>query len=136
VAKESASIALLSSINPMLAVVGRYIFAFSMIIFGVQHFQYAQFIAFLIPAWIPAHLFLAYATGVALIAAGVAIATHIFARLAATLLGVMFVLWFVLLHLPRVIAHPPNGDELTSAFVALAFSGASFLMAAYCFKSR
>jgi len=136
VAKESASIQVLSSATPMLAVIGRYIFAFSMVIFGIQHFLYAPFIAYLIPAWMPAHLFLAYATGTAFIAAGLAIATHIFSRLASALLGVMFLLWFLLLHTPRVIAHPRNGDELTSAFVALAFSGASLLLAAYCSKSR
>jgi uncharacterized membrane protein len=136
VAKENASIQILSSANPILAVIGRYIFAFSMVIFGIQHFLYAAFIAYLIPSWMPAHLFWAYATGTAFIAAGLAMATHIFSRLASALLGVMFLLWFLLLHTPRVIAHPRNGDELTSAFVALAFSGASFLLAAYCSKSR
>jgi len=135
-AKESASIQVLSSANPLLAVFGRYIFAFSMVIFGIQHFLYASFIASLIPMWMPAHLFLAFATGTALIAAGLAIGSHIFSRLASTLLGVMFLLWFLLLHTPRVIAQPHNGDELTSAFVALAFSGASFLLAAYSSKSH
>jgi uncharacterized membrane protein YphA (DoxX/SURF4 family) len=84
----------------------------------------------------PAHLFLAYFTGTALIAAGVAIAVHIFSRLASILLGLMFFLWVVTLHTPRVIASPHNTDELVSLFVALAFSGASFLLAAYSSKSR
>ena len=136
VAKESASIQVLFSANPILAVIGRYIFAFSMVIFGIQHFLYAPFIAYLIPSWMLAHLFLAYATGIAFIAAGLSIATHLLSRQASALLGVMFLLWFMLLHAPRVMAHPRNGDELTSAFVALAFSGASFLLAAYCSKSR
>ena len=132
----SSSIQLLSSANPLLAVIGRYIYAFSMIIFGIQHFLYAPYIAFLIPKWMPFHLFLAYATGIAFIAAGLAIATHIFSRLASFLLGLMFLLWVVTLHAPRVIASPHNADELTSLFVALAFSGASFLFAAYSAKSR
>ena len=120
----------------MLAVIGRYIYAFSMIIFGIQHFMYAPYIAFLIPKWMPVHLFLAYATGVAFIAAGLAIATHIFSRLASFLLGLMFFLWVVTLHAPRVIASPHNADELTSLFVALAFSGASFILTAYSSKNR
>jgi hypothetical protein len=66
----------------------------------------------------PAHLFLAYFTGVAFIAAGLAIATHIFSRLASNFLGLMFFLWVVALHAPRVIAKPHNADELTSLFVA------------------
>jgi len=132
----ASSIQLLSSANAILAVIGRYIYAFSMIIFGIQHFQYASYIAFLIPKWMPVHLFLAYATGVAFIAAGLAIATHIFSRLASFLLGLMFFLWVVTLHAPRVMASSHNADELTSLFVALAFSGASFLLAAYSAKSH
>src|SRR5438132_5137329 len=38
VAKESASIQVLSSANPILAVIGRYIFALSIAIFAFQHF--------------------------------------------------------------------------------------------------
>lgn len=135
-AKQRASVQFLSSLNPLLAVIGRYTYAFSMVIFGIQHFLYARYIAFLIPKWMPAHLFLAYFTGVAFIAAGLAIATHIFSRLASNLLGLMFFLWVVALHAPRVFAKPHNADELTSLFVALAFSGASFLLGAYSSKSR
>jgi uncharacterized membrane protein len=133
---KGSSIQFLASSNPMLAIVGRYIYAFSMIIFGIQHYLYAQYIAFLIPKWMPAHLFLAYFTGTAFIAAGLAIATHFFSRLASILLGLMFLLWVITLHTPRDIASPHNADELTSLFVALAFSGASFLLAAYSSKSR
>jgi uncharacterized membrane protein YphA (DoxX/SURF4 family) len=118
------------------AVIGRYVYAFSMVIFGIQHFMYAQYIAFLIPKWMPAHLFLAYFTGTAFIAAGVAIAVHIFSRLASILLGLMFFLWVLTLHTPRVIASPHNTDELVSLFVALAFSGSSILLAAHSSKKR
>ena len=128
---KGGTIQFLASANPMLAIIGRYIYAFSMIIFGIQHFLYAPFIAFLIPKWMPAHLLLAYFTGISFIAAGLAIATLIFSRLASILLSLMFLLWVVTLHTPRVIASPHNTDELVSLFVALAFSGASFLLAAY-----
>jgi uncharacterized membrane protein YphA (DoxX/SURF4 family) len=116
--------------------VGLYLFAFSMLIFGVQHFMYAPYIATLIPAWMPAHLFLAYFTGVAFIAAAIAIASGIQARLGAGLLALMFLLWTVLLHAPRVFAHMQNKDELTSLFVALAMSGGSFILAGAVSKSR
>lgn len=116
--------------------VGIYLFAFSMLIFGVQHFMYAPYIATLIPAWIPAHLFLTYFTGAAFIAAAIAIASRIQARLGAALLGLMFLLWTVLLHAPRVLAHIHNKDELTSLFVALAMSGGSFIVAGAVSKSR
>ena len=133
---KASSIQFLASANPLLAVIGRYIYAFSMVIFGIQHYLYAPYIAFLIPKWMPAHLFLAYFTGTAFIAAGLAIATHLFSRLASILLGLMFFLWVISLHAPRVIASPHNADELISLFVALAFSGTSFLLAAYSSKSH
>jgi uncharacterized membrane protein YphA (DoxX/SURF4 family) len=133
---KGSSIQFLASANPLLAVIGRYIYAFSMIIFGVQHFLYAKYIAFLIPKWMPAHLFLAYFTGAAFIAAGLAIATHFFSRLASILLGMMFLLWVITLHTPRVLASPHNADELVSLFIALGFSGASYLLAAHSAKSR
>ena len=124
------------SFTDALGKVGIYLFAFAMLIFGVQHFMYAAYIATLIPAWMPAHLFLAYFTGVAFIAAAIAIASRIQGRLAAQLLGLMFLLWTVLLHAPRVFAHIHNKDELTSLFVALAMSGGSFIVAGALSKSR
>ena len=120
----------------VLGKVGLCLFAFSMLIFGVQHFMYAAYIATLIPAWMPAHLFLTYFTGVAFMAAAMAIATRIQARLGAGLLGLMFLLWTILLHTPRVFAHIHNKDELTSLFVALAMSGGSFIVAGAVSNSR
>jgi uncharacterized membrane protein YphA (DoxX/SURF4 family) len=114
---------------------GRMLFAFSMIVFGAQHFMYAAFITTLIPGWIPLHLFWVYLTGTGFIAAGLCIATGILARLASMALGTMFLLWFLLLHAPRVAAHPQNGDEWTSAFVAFALAGGSFLLASASSKA-
>ena len=114
--------------GPNLLTLGRALFAISMIVFGAQHFMYAAFIATLIPAWIPLHLFFVYFTGTGFIAAGLCIATGILAPLASACLGLMFLLWFLLLHIPRAVASPHNGNEWTSAFVALAVSGGSFLL--------
>jgi uncharacterized membrane protein YphA (DoxX/SURF4 family) len=138
-ASSPAGLRVIPGWQPFTEVLGRaglYLFAFSMLIFGVQHFMYAPYIATLIPAWMPAHLFLTYFTGAAFIAAAIAIATGIQARLGAGLLGLMFLLWTVLLHAPRVFAHIHNKDELTSLFVALAMSGGSFMVAGAVSKSR
>lgn len=112
-----------------LVVVGRFLFAAAFVVFAVQHFLYAAFIATLIPAWIPGHLFWAYFVGVAFAAAALSIATKIQGRLGASLLGLMLLLWVVILHAPRVAAAPHNGNEWTSAFVALTMSGAAFVLA-------
>jgi uncharacterized membrane protein len=112
-----------------LILAGRLVWAFAMVIFGAQHFMYAAFIATLIPAWIPGHLFWVYFTGVGFIAAGLAIAVNVLGQLAAAMLGLMFLLWVLVLHGPRVIAQPHNGDELSSLFVAVATGGGALVIA-------
>ena len=108
---------------------GRYLYALPLFIFGTQHLMYAKFVATLVPAWIPGHLFWAYFVGIAFFAAGLLIIARKLAPLAATLLGLMFLLWVILLHMPRVAAAPHDGKEWTSAFVALAMSGSAFALA-------
>ena len=112
-----------------LADVGRFLIAISLVVFAVQHFMYARFVATLIPAWIPARLFWAYFTGIAFVAAAISIATKRMLRMGATLLGTMFFLWVVLLHAPRVAGAVRNGNEVTSLLVAVAMCGLSFALA-------
>jgi uncharacterized membrane protein YphA (DoxX/SURF4 family) len=108
---------------------GRVLFSVSLIVFGIQHLMYGPFIAGLIPAWLPGHLFWAYFVGVAFLASALAIVTGRLASLAATLLGVMFFLWVLILHAPRVAAALHSQNEWTSLVVALAMSGGAFVMA-------
>ncbi|WP_260737554.1 DoxX family protein [Tunturiibacter lichenicola] len=119
----------LSPLATSFAIAGRFVFVISLVIFAIQHFIYARFVATLVPRWIPGHLFWAYFVGVAFIGAALAIAAKVQAKLAALLLGTMFLLWVLVLHLPRVAAAPGNGNEVTSLFIALAMSGASFILA-------
>src|ERR1700676_1866108 len=107
----------------------RFVFAFALIIFGWQHFEYAHSLATLVPSWLPGHLLWIYFTGADFIAARVSIALKFLGGLASTLLGLMFFLWVVILHAPRVFANLHNADEWSSLLVALAMAGASFLVA-------
>lgn len=50
-------------------------------------------------------------------------------RLAAVSPGIMFFPWVAILHAPRVAAALHNGDEWSSAFVALAVCGSSWIIA-------
>lgn len=61
-----------------------------------------------VPKDIPGHAVLAYASGVAMIAAGVAIQLPRWARFGAAALGLLYLTWVILLHAPRVAAHPTN----------------------------
>ena len=106
----------------------RILFGLCPLVFGLSHFVYAGFTAQMVPGWIPAPLFWAYATGTAHVAAGLAIVTGIRVRLAATLLAAMCGLFVLLLHLPRVIAAPGSQLEWTMMFVALSITGAAWIM--------
>jgi len=108
---------------------GRLLFAGPLVVFGLQHFLYTRFLAALIPTWIPWHLFWENVVGTAFLAAAAGIATNKAARLAALLLGTMFLLIVVVLHAPRVAADVRSLDEWTSAFVAVAMSGGAFVLA-------
>ncbi|MBB6110057.1 hypothetical protein [Mucilaginibacter lappiensis] len=108
---------------------GTYLFSIGLLVFGVQHYMYAQFVANLIPAWIPARLFWDYLVMVAFFASAISFIIQRLTHLAGALLGLMFLIWVLILHLPRVIASIHTEPEWTSLFVALAFSGISFLIA-------
>jgi len=117
------------SLFAKLGVVGRCVFAVSLPVFGLQHFQYVQAFADLIPAYMPFGVFWAYFTGAAHIAAGLGILTGVLSQLAASLLSAMFTLFIVLVHIPRVIADSANRQEWTSLLVATALTGGAWLLA-------
>ena len=104
--------------------------AIMVFVFGIDHFVYTEFVASLVPAWIPGHVFWTYFAGAALIASSAGIILMIKVRLAATLLGAMMFTWVLILHIPRAIADPSGamGNEWTSVFEALAFSGIAFIL--------
>lgn len=112
-----------------LASLGRVLFAATMVVFGLQHFLYTDILATLIPSWIPWHVFFEDLVGAAFIAAAAAIVTGMAARPAALLLGTMFALFVLVLHVPRVVMAVGSRDEWTSALVAVAMSGGAFILA-------
>jgi hypothetical protein len=111
------------------AEIGRYLFAVSLVVFAAMHFMLTRFIASLIPAWMPGHVFLAYFTGAGFIAAGLAIGAGRLVRPAGILLAAMFLIWVVTLHGPRVAHAITNGDEWASLFVAVAMAAGGLIVA-------
>ena len=109
----------------------RIVFGLSFIAFGISHFVYHGYVESVIPAWIPGHSFFATATGIAHIAAGVSLLTRVQEQLATALLSVMFGTWVLVLHIPRVIAHPRTGNEWTSMLIAAAMCGGSLIVRAF-----
>ena len=111
---------LITSQNMVSFKIGRYLFIIALIVFGIQHYLYAAFVATLIPGWIPAHLFFTYLTMAAFIATAISLLINRFVQVSTCLLGLMFILWVLCLHLPRAIMAPKVEPEWTSLFVALA----------------
>ena len=114
-----------------LALSGTILFCITIISFGIDHFLYAKEVAEYIPSWVPNPMFWAYFAGVALLGSGIAIILKIKLRLVATLLGTMIFIWFIILHIPKVIfaSGGERTGEVTSAFLALAYSGIAFVIA-------
>src|SRR5262245_13171896 len=107
----------------------RLLLSVFMILGGVQHFVYEDFVVTLVPAWIPDHAFWARFAGVALPSGGLGMWIPRTARLAAILTGVMIFLWFLIVHIPRAAASPGDPLEWSGVFESLATSGIAFLIA-------
>jgi uncharacterized membrane protein YphA (DoxX/SURF4 family) len=108
---------------------GRLFFAMPMGVFGTEHLVDSADIAALVPSWIPAHLFWTYLVGVALIAAALSIILNKYARLAATLLGCMLLVFVALVHIPNIVAEHGARQFWTIALRDTAFSGGAFALA-------
>ncbi len=104
---------------------GPIFFAIFLIFGGIEHFVYLEFVNMLVPGYIPAHNLWTCFAGVALIGSGLALIFKFQLRTISFLLGLMIFLWVWMLHLPRAVQFPDEqqGNEWTSVFEALAFSG-------------
>ena len=121
------------SLRASLNLVARLLAGASAMVFGFAHFNYIEFTASFIPAWIPGKVFFAWATGAGHLAAGLAFVSGIQARLAATLLAGMMGSFVVLLHIPRVIAQPEVHAEWIMLAISSALTGSAWLLRKYVF---
>jgi uncharacterized membrane protein len=114
--------------EPMM-LLGKISLAGFFILAAILHFLYADFVATLIPNWIPAPLFWTYFAAVALIAGALGMFIPRTEFYAAALSALMIFLWVILLHAPRALADLHNANETTAFFEALTMCGASILIA-------
>ena len=108
----------------------RPLFGVCVIVFGTSEFVYAAFTAAFVPAWLPpSGWFWAYLTATCQIAAGLAMVSGVQARLAAILLTAMYLIFSLIVHLPRVFADPTGPMAWAENGSNLVLAGAVWVLA-------
>lgn len=108
---------------------GKYFYAVMLIVFGIDHFIYVDFVSSLVPGWIPGKVFWTYFCGVCLFGSGVAIYINFKPHVISLLLAAMLFIWLVTIHIPFSIrfSHKDSGINLSSACQDLAYCGIALL---------
>lgn len=131
----TGAVALLASyaatLRARLSLAARLLAGASAVVFGFAHFNYIDFTAGMVPAWIPFKTFWAWATGAGHLLTGLALLSGVRARLAATCEAGMMGSFVLLLHLPRVVAAPDRHDEWLMLGVSTMLTGAALLVRKY-----
>ena len=106
--------------------VARMVFGATLLLFGAVHTFFPGVVADLLPDWFPIPGVWPYLSGGVQIAAGLMILLGFRAPAAAFAIGLMWLSWVPLVHLPRLISAPDALFEWTFMITALALAGAAW----------
>src|SRR5580700_2164796 len=98
-------------------------------VFGALHLFGVEFVAPLVPEYMPWRLFWAYFVGVALIAASLSIATKIQVQWSGLLFGILMIVFEALLIIPGLHANPHNRFSWTILFREFSFASGGWILA-------
>ncbi|MEO5905839.1 MAG: DoxX family protein [Saprospiraceae bacterium] len=116
-------------------VIGKYLFAFPFVVFGVLHLMNASAMSDMVS--LPGGVVWVYVSGLAMLLAGVAVLIGRKDAVATFLLGLLLLVFVLLVHLPSVIDTNGTDPISTSNFLKdLALSGAAFVYSRSAAKDR
>ena len=109
--------------------IARVLCGLALIPFGLAHFVYLKETVVLVPGWLGSPELWAYFTGAAFVAAGVAMLSGVWARLAATLLTVQLAVLTVLVWVPRAAAGNLSAFQWGEVVSSAALTAAAWVVA-------
>jgi len=104
-------------------------YAIPLAVFGALHLFGPQFVAPLVPRYMPWRSFWVYFVGGALIAASLSIATKTAVRWSGLLAGIMMFSFVAMIYLPGALARPHDRIIWTIVFREMSFGGAAWILA-------
>lgn len=127
-AAQALTFAMVSAafVRPVLWPIARFALGAMVTMFGAIHALYPEVVSGLLPGWFPLPGIWPYLSGAIQIVGGLAILVGYRATMAAFVIGLMWLSWIPLVHLPRLIAAPDALFEWTFMLTALALAGAAW----------
>jgi uncharacterized membrane protein len=109
--------------------IARAVYALALFFFGAAHFIDPHDTLTLEPAWLPWHVFWAYFFGCTFIAAGLAVLTNLFARVAAALTTLQLALFTCLVWVPMIAAGSKDAFVWSETILSAALTANAWVVA-------